>query len=73
MPTTPLTLDQIICLARKHVTDDDIAMRSSAVLCLSDAVLERCYEHYPEARRRAVKSLAYSVGMFHEDYKAAQV
>lgn len=54
-----------ITLARKHLGGE---MESSALLCLSDAI--RLYDDgdYKGASRRALKSLAYSVGVFHHDY-----
>ena len=61
-----MNANQTIILARKHVGTD-----SSARLCLSDAI--RCYEDglLDAAKDRAIRSLAYSVGVFHPDYKAA--
>lgn len=59
---------KILTLARKHLGGD---MESSARLCLSDAV--KLYDqgdlHY--AKQRALKSLEYSIGIFHNDYKKA--
>lgn len=55
-----------IILARKHLGG---AMESSARLCLSDAVLLYDAGSYESARRQALRSLAYSVGVFHPDYK----
>ena len=59
---------QAIILARKHVADDS-ANESSARACLADAV--GCYDSgMPRAAFRwALKSLSYSVGVFHADYK----
>jgi len=59
----------VIRLARKHLGSG--AMESSARLCLSDAI--NLYEQgdYASAKTRALKSLCYSVGMFHEDYAKA--
>lgn len=59
---------EIIILARKHAiaTNND-----SAMICLADAIsLYNKFQWY-YARKRALKSLAYSVGMFHDDYKKA--
>ena len=58
-----------IVLARKHIGKG--VMESSARLCLADAV-----ELYDDgdadmAKVRALKSLSYSVGIFHPDYKRA--
>jgi hypothetical protein len=59
-----------IVLARKHV-GNGAAMESSARVCLEDAV--RLYDEnkLDLAKARAVKSLGYSVGVFHNDYKRA--
>lgn len=59
-----------IALARKHYLDNE-TNKASAALCLSDAVALYDAGDYDAADRRAVKSLAYSVGIFHADYKAA--
>jgi hypothetical protein len=47
-------------------------MASSALLCYSDALklLEKGDRHYAE--KRALKSLAYSVGILHPDYIRAK-
>lgn len=60
---------QTIINARKHLGKG--SMESSARLCLYDAV--RLYDEgrFDEANARAAKSLAYSVGMFHADYRKA--
>lgn len=55
-------------LARAHV--DEGCRRMSAALCLADA--ETMLPIDPVAAlSRAVESLAYSVGVFHEDYQTA--
>lgn len=65
-----MNTDTAIRLARKHVSNG-AQMESSARLCLADAIalLEKGDLAY--AKARAVKSLAYSVGVFHTDYKKA--
>lgn len=62
---------QVIILARKHLTNDAYALES-ARLCLSDAnrIVEECGD-LNAAKERALKSLAYSVGVFHPDYVRA--
>lgn len=62
--------EQIITLARKHV-GNGAAMESSARLCLADAVKLYDEGEYCYAYDRALKSLAYSVGVFHADYRKA--
>lgn len=54
-------------LARKHM-----GKNSSARLCLMDALKLSDKRKFEDAKRRAVDSLAHSVGIFHHDYKAAQ-
>jgi hypothetical protein len=63
-----MNTDKVIVLARKHLGG---AMESSARLCLSDAL--GLYEagDLTYAKKRALKSLAYSVGIFHSDYARA--
>ena len=57
-----MTTDQIIILARKHLGGE---MESSARLCLADAIALRDAAHVDReaVRRRALRSLAYSVGI----------
>jgi len=63
---------QILDLARKHVSNG-AAMASSARLCLDDA--ERCLAAGNESNARAcaLRSLSYSVGIFHEDHQRAVI
>ena len=63
------TLDTsaILALARKHV-GNGAEMESSARLCLADAVALAARGEALKAQDRARKSLAYSVGIFHDDY-----
>lgn len=63
---------QLVELAKKHV-NNGAAMQSSAKLCLDDALnlleLGGCED---VVRIRALKSLKYSVGIFHPDYQVAE-
>lgn len=61
----------VIQLARKHAANGS-AMQSSAQLCLKDAEALQHKNQCASARNRAVKSLEYSVGIFHPDYIAAR-
>lgn len=61
---------EVIQLARKHVNNGS-PMQSSAELCLKDAEALQYEGKCAAARNRAVKSLQYSVGIFHEDYRSA--
>jgi hypothetical protein len=65
-----MDVDKIIILARKHVGNGAV-MESSARVCLADAV--RLYDEgdLRAARERALRSLIYSVGVFHADYRKA--
>lgn len=60
---------QVIELAKRHV-DNGAAMASSARLCLDDAIALQAQGKCVAARNRAVKSLQYSIGVFHKDYRA---
>lgn len=59
----------VMTLARKHIGKGE--MESSARLCLSDAVALFDAGDLEYAKRRALKSLAYSVGIYHRDYVRA--
>lgn len=61
---------EVIQLARKHA-HNGAPMQSSAKLHLQDAEALQAQGKCAEARNRAVKSLQYSVGVFHPDYLAA--
>ena len=62
---------EVIILARKHLGKG--IMDSSARLCLSDALCLHEEGNLTRAKDRALRSLAYSVGMFHADYKRASL
>jgi hypothetical protein len=64
-----MTTDQIIALARQHL--DGAIQESSARFCLADAIALRDDGDLEAAARRAVRSLAYSVGVLHADYQRA--
>ena len=63
--------EKAIRLARKHI-GNGAAMDSSARLCLADALALMEKQDYEAAHARAVRSLGYSVGVFHADYKSAK-
>lgn len=63
-----MTTEQVLIEARKNLGG---AMESSARLCLADAVRLFDSGDIEAARQRAVKSLAYSVGIFHPSYQKA--
>jgi hypothetical protein len=65
-----MNTENVIILARKHV-GNGAAMDSSARLCLADAVSLFDRGEIDHAKARAVKSLGYSVGVLHADYKRA--
>jgi hypothetical protein len=58
-----------IRLARKHLGKG--SMESSARLCLADAIALHDKGMLDYAQARALKSLAYSVGICHADYRRA--
>lgn len=66
MAVTSNKSNDAIRSARKYIGG---VMESSARLCLADAIV--CYDDgdYDSAYRLAVKSLKYSVGIFHPEYK----
>lgn len=63
-----MSTDQVLILARKHLGG---AMETSARLCLADAIELKNDGRLDEAKLRAVKSLAYSVGILSPVYQAA--
>ena len=63
---------EVIQLAEKHVANG-ATMQSSAALALADAKALQKLGKCVSARNRAVKSLEYSVGVFHPDYQATKV
>lgn len=63
-----MTATKVIVLARKNIGGE---MESSARLCLQDAIELHAQGNYEFAKARALKSLAYSVGVFHADYQKA--
>ena len=65
-----MNTDSVIILARKHV-GNGATMESSARLCLADAVSLYEQGRLDYAKARAIRSLCYSVGVFHADYKKA--
>ena len=56
-----MNTNEVIILARKHI-GNGAAMDSSARLCLADAIALQNAGDLESAKRRAIKSLAYSVG-----------
>ena len=60
-----MTTDKILALARKHLGGD---MESSARLCLADSIKLLNQGDMVSARRRALDSLQYSIGILHPDY-----
>ncbi len=65
-----MNTEQAIILARKHVITE-AQKESSALFCLSDAMDMMERGEFESAKKWAIRSLAYSVGVFHSDYKRA--
>ena len=65
-----MNTDKVLILARKHLGNGAV-MDSSARLCMEDAVTLAGNGNLDAAKTRAIKSLAYSVGILHPDYKRA--
>lgn len=63
-----MTTRDVFALAVKHLGGD---MESSARLCLADARQLEAQDREDDARRRALDSLRYSVGIGHPDYQRA--
>ena len=63
-----MNVSQILALARKHLGGN---MESSSRLCLADAVKLCDAGDLKYARARALRSIEYSIGIFHPDYKKA--
>jgi hypothetical protein len=67
-----MNANKVLEIARKHV-GNGAAMESSARLCLADAVAMRdtaeTYDEMVASARTALRSLSYSVGIFHADYQ----
>jgi hypothetical protein len=61
---------QVVELAAKHLLTP-CAMQSSAELCYSDAVRMLANGELIAARRWALKSLDYSIGILHPDHRLA--
>ena len=62
-----MNTDKAIILARKHISNSAV-MESSARACLTDAIEQYDAGNYDSAKMWAIKSLEYSVGIFHADY-----
>lgn len=65
-----MNANKALILARKHIGNGAV-MDSSARACLADAIEQYDAGNYDAARMWATKSLAYSVGVFHADYRKA--
>lgn len=61
---------ELIELASKHLGKG--TMVSSAQLCYMDAMSLRSDGDYIHSMERALRSLSYSVGIFHADYQKAE-
>jgi hypothetical protein len=64
-----MTTAKVLALACQHLGEG--AMVSSAKICLQDAILLLAEDDLAHARKRALRSLAYSVGVLHQDYQRA--
>jgi len=65
-----MNLNEILRLARKHL-GNGAAMDSSARFCMAEAIARVDDGDLTAAAMWARKSLAYSVGVFHDDYQRA--
>lgn len=58
-------IHEVLDLAANHARE---GMTGSAMICLDDAQALAAQGRFEDARRRAERSLAYSVGIYHPDY-----
>lgn len=65
-----MTTLELLMLAEMHVRNG-AAMQSSALVCYEDAKRAAAVGDYALAKASAVRSLRYSVGVFHADYAKA--
>ena len=65
-----MNAQQTIRVAEAHAYNG-AQMQTSAILCLCDA--RKCFGRgqFDFAKERALRSLSYSVGVFHADYRKA--
>ena len=61
-----MTTAEVILLAQKH---SDSNNNDSAKICLTDAFELYNQGNLIDARTRAIKSLKYSIGILHPDFK----
>jgi hypothetical protein len=59
----------VLTLARRHLDKGD--MVSSARSCMAEAIAAQSMGNLDQACRRALRSIAYSVGILHSDYVRA--
>ena len=64
-----MNLAELLTLCRKHLAAAQ--MESSARLCLADAVALHDAGDFQAAKQRALRSLKFSVGVFHPDFRRA--
>lgn len=65
-----MNLANLIALAARHM-NNDMPMRSSAVACYNDAIITQSKGMEASARKWAIKSLQYSLGILHPTYQLA--
>ena len=65
-----MNFQNMLKLAEKH--KDEGEMVSSAQLCIKNAKASYKTGAFESAKHWALKSLSYSVGVFHQDYIAAK-
>lgn len=75
MKTTTNTVSEattkILALAEKHA-NNGATMQSSAIVCLDDARRFASEGREAYAQSWAIRSLSYTVGIFHADHRAAE-
>lgn len=61
-----MSIDKTLALARKHLTE---ASNGSDRFCMYEAIKAQDRGDLDAAKMWAIKSLAHSVGIFHNDYR----
>lgn len=65
-----MNVQAVMILARNNLGNGGL-LNTSARVCMADAVKLYDEGNYVDAKRRAIQSLAYSVGIAHPDYAKA--
>jgi hypothetical protein len=67
-----MTVQEILDLAERRAYDPHAIQGENAIVPLNDAKRLAASGSLLYAKRRALRSLGFSVGVFHEDYRAVE-